>query len=147
MTNPFFVVSSVEKSPTGRQNWPVNVSHCTCLTKDRFLSADPIVYLIWFEGCVNSHNEVFSWGYPTEQERDADYDRILKVFAGSTEEPEPEPVSGGEVLEDVINWLNLNATGIVYSRPEYKVMDLVVFWRVMDLLLSELRKAMLAEKK
>lgn len=132
------MVSSIEKSPADFRNRPVNISHCVCLTKEYFFSPDLTAYLIWFEGCLNDRGERLSWGYPTQEERDADYDRILKAFpavspeesdreriievlADTTEtqpvhspaEPEPEPVKKEEVLEHVINWLEDNATAHV----------------------------------
>ena len=118
MTTPVFVVPSVEKSPTGSLNHPINIAHCTCLHKDSFLATKLNIYSIRFEGCVDDNNQPHGWGYSTEQERDADYDRILKAFAGTTDEPEPEPkpVSGEEVLEDVINWLDDNATACVLGE-------------------------------
>jgi hypothetical protein len=80
MTNPVFVVPSVGKSPDYSRNRPVNLSHCTCLTKDYHFPAGQVTYMILFEGCIDDQGKVLSWGYPTQQEQDADYDRILKAF-------------------------------------------------------------------
>lgn len=153
MTNPIFVVSSAEKSPDYSRNRPVNLSRCTCLAKDYHfsggLSADQIIYKILFEGCVDDQGKLLSWGYATRKEQEADYDRILKAFAVSRPakpEPEPEPVSGETVLKDVIKWLDLNATDIVYSRLEYKEVDLYLFMKVMDEVIAKLRNAMLTKR-
>ncbi len=86
MTSAVFVVPSVEKSPDCSRNWPINISHCTFLTKEYFFSAGLTIYMIWFEGCVNDRGELLSWGYSTRQERDADYDRILKAFPAVSHE-------------------------------------------------------------
>lgn len=153
MTNPVFVVPSVGKSPDGSRNRPINISHCICLTKDYHfsggLSAGRVIYMILFEGCIDDQGKLLSWGYPTQQEQDADYDRILKAFAGSSPaepEPKPEPVSDAMVLEDVINWLKVNAMEIAYFRTKSNGADFYEFMEIVDHILAELRKAMLAER-
>jgi|GEM_PF-5462141 hypothetical protein len=88
MTSPVFVTPSAENGLYGHLNLPVNLSYCNCLSKESYIlskgSFRTLAYLICFEGCVDTNDETRCWSYPTEQERDADYDRILNAFAATT---------------------------------------------------------------
>ena len=80
ITRPFFTVCATESLRYRNRdfhNWPVNLSLCMHIQKDRYsIYPDNVGKpAIEFIGCE------LTWIYNTEKERDEDFDRILRIFS------------------------------------------------------------------
>ena len=78
ITRPFFTVCATESiryQNTDFQNWPINLSLCMHIQKDKYsIYPDNVGRpAIKFIGCE------LSWIYNTEKDRDEDFDRIVRI--------------------------------------------------------------------